>query len=100
MLRDRTCPFVCLLLLGALPAAARCQEAAAPPPKGEHKADAGHESLVETKHAITLNGARLEYTATAGTLPLKEEDGKVTANIFFVAYTRSGNEDPGRRPIT
>jgi carboxypeptidase C (cathepsin A) len=100
MLRDRTCPLVCLLLLGALPAAARCQEAAAPPPKGEHKADTGHETLSETKHTITLNGARLEYTATAGTLPLKEEDGKVTANVFFVAYTRSGGEEAGRRPIT
>jgi carboxypeptidase C (cathepsin A) len=98
--RDKTCLFVCLLCLTALPAAGRAQEAKTPPAKGENKGDTPREALSETKHAITLRGARLEYTATAGTLPLKEEDGKVTANMFFVAYTKSGVDDLGRRPVT
>jgi carboxypeptidase C (cathepsin A) len=97
VLRDTTCLFVCLLCL-TVPVAARAQEA--PPPKGERKGESPRETLTETKHTITLNGAKLEYTATAGTLPLKEEDGKVTANVFFVAYTKSGVEDAARRPIT
>jgi carboxypeptidase C (cathepsin A) len=46
-----------------------------------------------------LNGAKLEYTATAGTLVLKEEDGKPTAGVFFVAYTKEA-ADRSRRPIT
>ena len=100
MLRDKTCLFVGLLVLGALPAAAAAQESGTPPPKGEHKGDTPRETLSETKHTITLHGTKLEYTATAGTLPLKEEDGKVTANMFFVAYTRSGGDDLGQRPIT
>ena len=99
MLRDKTCLFVCLLGFGALPAAAPAQDAGTPPPKGEHKGEAPREALSETKHTITLNGAKLDYTATAGTLPLTDENGKVTANVFFVAYTRSGADEPGRRPI-
>jgi carboxypeptidase C (cathepsin A) len=98
VLRDKTCLFVCLLCLGAPAAAA--QDAGSPPPKAESKGDTSHETLSETKHTITLNGGKLEYTATAGTLPLKGEDGRVTANVFFVAYARSGVEDLGRRPIT
>jgi carboxypeptidase C (cathepsin A) len=95
VLRDKTCLFVCLLCLGALPWAARADDPKTLPPKG----DAPPEALSETKHAITLNGVKLEYTATAGTLPLKGEDGKVTANVFFVAYARAGGEEAGRRPI-
>jgi carboxypeptidase C (cathepsin A) len=87
-----------LLLLVALPAPA--QDPAPAPAKGEHKGDAPHEGLTETQHAIPVNGIKLEYKATAGTLPLKGEDGKTTANVFFVAYTKAGVEDASKRPIT
>jgi carboxypeptidase C (cathepsin A) len=52
-----------------------------------------------TKHTLTLDGNKFEYEATAGTLVLKDEDGKPQASIFFTAYTRAG-EDPARRPLT
>ncbi|NIP77871.1 MAG: peptidase S10, partial [Gemmatimonadetes bacterium] len=42
----------------------------------------------------------IRYTATAGTLPLVAEDGTHRADIFFVAYTRDGMDDPARRPVT
>ncbi len=54
---------------------------------------------VSTKHTITLKGAPLAYTATAGTLPLRNDDGEVEAHIFYVAYTKDGAE-LGSRPVT
>src|SRR5205814_4128069 len=54
---------------------------------------------VATTHEITLAGRALRYTATAGYLPMKDEEGKLKANIFFVAYTKDG-ADSARRPLT
>lgn len=54
---------------------------------------------VVTQHEIQLGGKPLRYTATAGYMPMKDEEGKLKANIFFVAYTRDGG-DPSRRPVT
>src|SRR5262249_21658392 len=54
---------------------------------------------VVTHHQITVNGALLKYTATAGRLPLKRADGKIEAEMFFVAYTLDG-QDPAKRPLT
>jgi carboxypeptidase C (cathepsin A) len=58
------------------------------------------EPPVVTHHALKVNGRILNYTATAGYLPLKDEDGKLQANIFFVAYTRDDHELLAQRPIT
>jgi carboxypeptidase C (cathepsin A) len=91
---------LCLLSLGALAAPSVAQDPAAGGAKGERKGDAGREALNETPHTITIDGAKLTYTATAGTLPLRDDDGKVTANVFFVAYTKSGVDDLAHRPIT
>jgi carboxypeptidase C (cathepsin A) len=54
----------------------------------------------ETKHSITLNGQKLDYTAIAGSLPLKDKEGKTTANIFYIAYTKDGVPDLSKRPLT
>jgi len=51
-----------------------------------------------THHEIKVDGKPLRYTATAGYLPMKDEEGKLKANIFFVAYTKEGGGS--RRPIT
>jgi carboxypeptidase C (cathepsin A) len=64
------------------------------------KTEALQEKLSETRHSIMLNGKKLDYTATAGNLLLKEESGKIRASVFFVAYTKSGVDDASRRPIT
>lgn len=54
-----------------------------------------------TKHSITINGQKIDYTATAGLMPLKDKDGKTTtANIFFIAYTKDGVTDVAKRPLT
>src|SRR5271163_2666157 len=54
---------------------------------------------VITHHSLTLNGKTLSYTATTGRLPIKREDGKTEAEMFFVAYTLDG-QDPAKRPLT
>ena len=51
------------------------------------------EHLSKTDHTITINGKTIPYTATAGTLVLKREDGHPLASIFFVAYTRNDITD-------
>jgi carboxypeptidase C (cathepsin A) len=53
----------------------------------------------QTSHTIRLDGRDIKYTATAGTLPIRLDDGKVSARMFFVAYTKEG-EDAKTRPIS
>jgi carboxypeptidase C (cathepsin A) len=54
---------------------------------------------VVTHHQIAVNGKTFSYTATTGRLPIKRGDGKVEAEMFFVAYTLDG-QDSGKRPLT
>ncbi len=54
---------------------------------------------VITHHQTTVNGKALSYTATTGRLPIKREDGKTEAEMFFVAYTLDG-QDARKRPLT
>jgi carboxypeptidase C (cathepsin A) len=53
-----------------------------------------------THHKIKLEGQEIAYTATAGTLPLRNEKGDKEADIFYVAFLRDGVADPQQRPIT
>ena len=57
------------------------------------------DKIVTTSHLTTINGAEIRYTATAGTLVLRHPNGKARGHIFFVAYTRDG-QDAATRPIT
>ena len=57
------------------------------------------DQISTTQHTVTVNGQVINYTARAGTMVLKDEDGTPKANFFFVSYTRDG-VDPARRPIT
>ena len=66
--------------------------------KEEHY-DVSEVAPIVTHHQITVNGKALKYTATTGRLPIKRPDGKIEAEMFFVAYTLDG-QDVGRRPLT
>jgi carboxypeptidase C (cathepsin A) len=63
-----------------------------PPPPVEKKS--------VTRHSILLGGQKLAYTATAGTLVLRDDQGKAKASIFSVAYVKDGVTDPAARPVT
>src|SRR5580693_1310724 len=52
-----------------------------------------------THHQITVDGKLLKYTATAGRLPIKRGDGRIEAEMFYVAYTLDG-QDAAKRPLT
>jgi len=54
---------------------------------------------VVSHHQITVAGKALKYTATAGRLPIKRPDGKIEAEMFFVAYSLDG-QDASKRPLT
>src|SRR5205823_2041260 len=57
------------------------------------------EKISQTSHTIRLDGREVRYTAAAGTLPIRLDDGKVAARMFFVAYTKDG-EDSKTRPVS
>src|SRR6516164_7646838 len=69
-------------------------------PKDEKKPPVPEEKSVPTKHSLKVDGKEIKYTATAGTILLKLEDGTPKASIFYVAYTRDDASDLSQRPIT
>jgi len=78
------------------------QKATPPKPgtdKDKEEFDVSEIPPVVTHHQITLDGKPLKYTATTGRLPIKRGDGKIEAEMFFVAYTLDG-QDPEKRPLT
>jgi len=52
-----------------------------------------------TSGSVTIQGKRIDYTATAGTIILKDDSGKPTASMFYVAYTKKGDNSTDR-PVT
>ena len=81
-------------------------EAADPPQQASGQAKPAPESEAPkpessvTQHAIVIDGTRIAYTATAGTLIVKNGKGEPYASMGYVAYAKDGVTDPSRRPIT
>jgi carboxypeptidase C (cathepsin A) len=74
--------------------------AAQTPPASTEAGPPAVEKFSKTQHTIHAGGTELAYTATAGTLVLKREDGKPKASIFFVAYTLDSATDKSHRALT
>ncbi len=55
-----------------------------------------------TEHSLDgWKGGALTFTATAGSLALVDEEGKLQSEIAFIAYTKAGKpEEAATRPIT
>jgi len=81
------------------PAQPSPQEPKAGEDKKEEHYDMTEVPPVVTHHQMTLDGKVLKYTATTGRLPIKRGDGKIQAEMFFVAYTLDG-QDVAKRPLT
>ena len=87
--------------------AAFTQQPAAPAPdkpkdekaKDDKDKKAPEEKIVTTKHSVRIGGQEIKYTATAGTILLKQEDGTPKASIFYMAYTKDDVADVSQRPI-
>src|SRR5271155_3572350 len=69
-------------------------------PKEKSKTSDPKDETFKTKHGVTVGGQRIEYTAVAGTIVLRDAEDKPTASVFYIAYTRNGVEDISKRPIT
>ena len=52
-----------------------------------------------THHTATIDGKQIKYTATAGHMLMKDDEGKEKAKVFFVAYTQRGAKK-SKRPVT
>jgi carboxypeptidase C (cathepsin A) len=88
----------------ARPAERREEAPAAAGGRGAGAGQAFHFDMTEhppvvTHHQIAIDGRPLKYTATAGRLPIRDMEGGIRAEMFFVAYTLDG-ADRARRPIT
>ena len=88
----------------AAPPSAPGAPAASPPAAPPLK-----ERLVTTEHKLKLGKRTLEYTATCGTLVLREDEAgkdgersadKPRAALFFVAYTLKNGRNGKPRPLT
>ena len=74
--------------------------ALAPPVSGcaEWRRQPRAESSV-TQHHLSAGGRSFDYTATAGTLVIRDNDDKPMADIGYIAYTRRDPKDAGQRPV-
>ena len=52
-----------------------------------------------TQHHFSAGGKSFDYTATAGTLILRDNDDKPIASMGYVAYTKAGPKEAGARPV-
>ncbi len=66
----------------------------------KEKSKEPEEKRVQTQHTASIAGQHFNYTATAGTILLRDEEDKPTASIFYIAYTRDGIAAPAARPLT
>ncbi|MBS1496141.1 MAG: carboxypeptidase [Bacteroidetes bacterium] len=57
------------------------------------------DTSVTTRHEITVKGVRIPYTATAGTMPVWNDDGKADASVFYTYYERTDVTDRASRPL-
>src|SRR3954468_14391552 len=72
--------------------------------KGKEKPDEKKEELKDkvfvTTHSTKIHDKEIKYTATAGKLVMKDDEGKPKALVFFVAYTKNGVEKLSDRPVS
>ena len=107
----RRCFAVSLLALGSLAVSAHPLSAQQRPSEPTPHADETHSAAPKpeeapaverssvTEHQMTVNGKLIHYTATAGTLLIRNEDDKPYGSLFYVGYTEDG-ADPNTRPVT
>src|SRR4051794_5486278 len=60
----------------------------------------GEEKTVRSTNTVSINGESLTYIATAGTILLRDDEGKSNASIFYIAYTLETTNGLAARPLT
>lgn len=88
-------PITTLILFALAPAVALAAPKPPPPP-----APPIHGRTSVTHGTVVVDGHRIRYTATAGTIILHNQKNQPTASMFYVAYTKDGVHHLSHRPIT
>jgi len=57
------------------------------------------DTTILTRHEVRIKGQRVPYTATVGTQPVWNEEGKPIASLFYTYYERSDVDDRAGRPL-
>ena len=57
------------------------------------------DTMVVTNHSINIKGQQINYSATCGTQPVWDEDGKPIAALFYTYYERKGISNNANRPL-
>lgn len=57
------------------------------------------DSAVVTHHEVTIKGQRVPYSASAGSMPIWDEDGRPVAGVFYTYYEREDIKDKSNRPL-
>jgi carboxypeptidase C (cathepsin A) len=95
-LRSWLATATCVFALGAAPALMAAHHEA---PEDDAPAAEAPELLhAESSGSVRIDGQTIEYTATAGTLEMKDEDGKPIAHFGYTAYVKKG-ANKAERPI-
>jgi len=63
------------------------------------KSDPADTDWSVTDQEVTIAGETVNYTATAGTIQLKDDNEKAKASMFFIAYTAEHEGAPQDRPV-
>jgi carboxypeptidase C (cathepsin A) len=100
---------LCLALVATLPLAAQTETEAAKPSAAPAKtADKAADKSADkdklpplppdthVQQSIELNGKKLNYTVTVGTLPVRDSSGKIAGELVYTAYIVDGPN----RPVT
>ena len=57
------------------------------------------DTTVVTNHTTTIKGQKISYTATTGTQPVWDKDGKAIATLYYTYYKRSNAGALANRPL-
>jgi carboxypeptidase C (cathepsin A) len=57
------------------------------------------DDTVVTQHITTILGKKIPFSATAGNMPVFDEEGKTIAGLFFTYYERTDVKDRASRPL-
>lgn len=61
--------------------------------------DIAVDTTVVSNHTATIKGAKINYTATTGTQPVWDENGKPIATLYYTYYKRNNAGNASKRPL-
>jgi carboxypeptidase C (cathepsin A) len=100
---NRVLSLLMLAVLAGTSATARAADApnakAPPPAAPSMPSEPGSYPDSVTSHSLAIDGKTIAYTARAGLITLHDQEGKVTAQVFYTADTADG-VNPATRPVT